>query len=224
MLSRCTMSAVILLAAYSAAVAAVQGSPALEPSSAADAPWAIEWLTPDLKGAATPKTLILCSDRMAEHLKRYQSLIEKLSALKGHTILDGSKLEARKPAADIGYIVFAHKGNEDQIVRNCVANYPELQPIVTEFIEKEISAEQDEFQDLIKYGILPKAAQPRQCFGRYYYQTEDYYPTRATKKWFALIEMDYSSDDRCFDESFSATFGIDPESCRSAGICVDDGK
>ncbi|MGM5009384.1 hypothetical protein ACD592_09630 [Rhizobium sp. 969_B3_N1_2] len=223
MLYRCTLSAVILLSACSSAVAAVQGSPALETPSDPGAPWATEWLAPDLKDAATPKTLILCSDDMTEHLRRYRLLIEKLSVLKGHTILDGSKLGVRKPAADIGYIVFAHKGNEDQI-SNCVANYPELQPIVTNFIEKEILAEQDQFQDLIKAGILPKQAQPRQCFGKYYYPTKDYYPTRSSKRWFALIEMDYSSDNRCFDESLAATFGIHPESCRSAGICIDDRK
>ncbi|RUL97208.1 hypothetical protein [Rhizobium chutanense] len=223
MLSRCMISAVVLLAASSSAVAAVQGRPVSEPPSDPGAPWAIEWLTPDLKDAATPKTLILCSDDMAEHLRRYRSLIEKLSELKGHTVLDGSKLGARKPAGTIGYIVSAHRGNEDK-VSDCVANYPELQPVVTDFTEREISAEQNEFQNLIKFGILPKEVKPRECFGRYYYPTEDYNPTRNSTGWFALVEMDYSSDDRCFEESFSATFGIDPDSCRLAGICVDDKK
>jgi len=218
------ISATVLLAAYTSAVAAIQGSPALEPSSDPVAPWAVEWLSSDLKDAATPKTIILCSDDMAEHLKRYRSLIEKLSVLKGHTILDGSKLGVRKPASDIGYIFFAHKGNEGDTIRNCVENYPELQPIVTNFLEKEISAEQNEFQNLIKFGILPKEVQPRECFGRYYYPTEDYNPTRNSTGWFALVQMDYSSDNRCFDESLAATFGIHPISCRSAGICVDDKK
>lgn len=224
MLSRCMISAVILLSACSFAVAAVKGSPAPESPSDLGAPWAVEWLTPDLRDEATPKTLILCSDRMEEHLRRYRSLIEKLSVLKGHTILDGSKPGLRKPVADIGYIVFAHKGDEAQIVSNCVANYPELQPILNNFIEKEISAEKNEFQNLIKFGILPKGVRPLECFGRYYYPTEDYNPTRNSKGWFALVQMDYSSDDRCFDESYATTFGIHPESCRSAGICVDDKK
>ncbi|TBZ68795.1 hypothetical protein E0H64_15740 [Rhizobium leguminosarum bv. viciae] len=225
MLSSYMMSAVVLLTAYSSAVAAVQGGPALEPPSDPGAPWAIEWSMPDRKDEMTPKTLILCSDHMDEHLRRYWSLIEKAGVLKGYTILDGSKLGAYKSATgSVGYIVSAHKGKQDQTVSNCVANYPELQPLVSDFIEKGISAQQDEFKNLIRIGILPREVRPRQCYSRFYYQTEDYYPTRNTKKWLALIDVDDSPDNRCFDVTLPATFGIHPFSCESAGICVHDRK
>ncbi|NKL79773.1 hypothetical protein [Rhizobium leguminosarum] len=225
MLSRCMISAVILLAAYSSAVAAVEGSPALEPPSDLGAPWAIEWSMPDRKDEMTPKTLILCSDHMDEHLRRYRSLIEKSGVLKGYTILDGSKLGAYKSAAgSVGYIVSTHKGNEDQTVSNCVANYPELQPLVTDFIAKGIRANEDEFQNLIKTGILPKEVLPLQCYSRFYYPTKDHYPTKSTKQWLALIDVDDTTDNRCFDVTLPTTFGIHPFSCESAGICVDDRK
>ncbi|MBX4954337.1 hypothetical protein HJB51_22440 [Rhizobium lentis] len=225
MLSLCMMSAVVFLTACSSAVAAVEGSPALEPPSDPGAPWVIEWSMPDRKDEMTPKTLILCSDHMAEHLGRYRSLIEKSGVLKGYMILDGSKLGAYKPAAgSVGYIVSAHKGNEDQTVSNCVAKYPELKPLVTDFIEKGIWLQQAEFQNLIKVGILPKEVRPLQCYSRFYYPTEDHYPTKSTKQWLALIDVDDSADNRCFDVTLPATFGIHPFSCEAAGICVDDRK
>ncbi|WP_184459664.1 hypothetical protein [Rhizobium aethiopicum] len=225
MLPRCTILAAILLSACSSAVAAAQGSPALEPPPDPGAPWAIEWSVPDRKDEMTPKTLVLCSDHMDEHLRRYRSLIEKLGVLKGYTILDGSKPVAYKPVAGaIGYIFSAHKGNEDRTVSDCIANYPELQPIVADFTEKAMSAQQNDFQSLVKAGALPKEILPLQCYSKFYYPTEDYFPTRNTKNWFALIDVDDSADNRCFDVTLPATFGISPDSCESAGICVDDRK
>ncbi|MBY5640085.1 hypothetical protein HFO32_02060 [Rhizobium leguminosarum] len=214
MLSSCMMSAVVLLTAYSSAVAAVEGGPTLEPPANANAPWAIEWLSPDLKDAATPRTLVLCSDRMDEQLRRYRSLIEKLSVLKGHTILDGSKPVARKQqAGSIGYIIIAHQGKEDLAVNSCAANYPEVRAFVTDFMEKELLAQQNEVQDLIRLGILPKSATPRQCFGK------SYYPAEGTKTWQAHVNIDGSSDDRCLDEFLPVTFGINPNYCSSSAAC-----
>ncbi|PDT03790.1 hypothetical protein CO666_13995 [Rhizobium chutanense] len=214
MLSRCMISAVVLLAASSSAVAAAERSPALKPPANTNAPWAIEWLSPDLKDAATPRTLVLCSDRMDEQLRRYRSLIEKLSVLKGYTILDGSKPQTHKQeAGSIGYVIFAHRGNEDLAVNSCVANYPEVRAFVADFIEKELSSQQNSVQDLIRLGILPKGALPRQCFGK------TYYPAEGTKTWLADVGIDGSSDNRCLDEFLPFTFGINPNYCSSSAVC-----
>ncbi|WSH65625.1 hypothetical protein U8Q05_03625 [Rhizobium ruizarguesonis] len=212
--SKCTIFAIGLLASYSSAAASGEEIPAREPPANTNAPSAIGWLDPDLKDAATPRTLILCSDRVDEQLRRYRSLIEKISDLKAHEVLDGRKFSGINQAVGtIGYIVSAHRGNQDQAIRDCIANYPKLQGVVADFVEKEIPAQQDQFQDLIRGGILPKETQPRQCFAKYYY------PAEGAMKWNLLVEMDYSSDDRCFDESYTSTFGISPNYCSSSDVC-----
>ncbi|MGW9949827.1 hypothetical protein J2W92_005178 [Rhizobium leguminosarum] len=209
MLFRCVIYTIVLLS-YSSIV--VAGSP----SSAANtnAPSAIDWLNPTLKDAATPRTLILCSDQVDEQLRRYRSLIEKISDLKGHEVLDGGKFSGiGQPVGTIGYIVSAHRGNEDQAVKNCVASHPELRAIIADVIEKEIPAQQARFKDLIRFGILPKGTQPFQCFSKPYYSTE------GATTWIVRVGIDSSSNDRCFDELLPITFGISPDYCRSSDVC-----
>ncbi|MCW1754958.1 hypothetical protein [Rhizobium acaciae] len=212
--SKCTIFAIGLLASYSSAVASGEEIPAREPPANTNAPSSIGWLDPDLKDAATPRTLILCSDRTDEQLRRYRSLIEKLGVLNGYTVLDGRTFSTlKRPAGAIGYIVSAHRGNEDQAVRSCAASYPELLSIVTDAIEKEIPAQQAEFQDLIRFGILPKEAQPFQCFSKQYYSTD------GARTWVARVGIDSSSNDRCFNELLPLTFGISPDYCSSSDVC-----
>ncbi|AUW43201.1 hypothetical protein CUJ84_Chr002853 [Rhizobium leguminosarum] len=53
---------------------------------------------------------------------------------------------------------------------------------------------------------MPKGTRPSQCYTRYYYPTEDYYPTRSSKQWFAVVEVDDSADKRCSDDFLPGIF------------------
>lgn len=207
--------AISILAPCSSSIAS--GIEPLTPQlpSGAGTPPAIDWNMPDLKDKTTPKTLVLCSEHPAEQIGLYKSLIEKIGILKGYTILDGSKRnEWTQEINDPGYVVFINKISDNDELQNCIANYPEIKPIITDFIENRIPNQQNVLQKLTRAGALPPGVSPSQCYSRFYYP-----PVEGRGRWTAYVGIDYSSDGRCIEDFLPNTFGISPISCQSTGIC-----
>ncbi|WP_244430681.1 hypothetical protein [Rhizobium sp. CF142] len=219
--SRVIVFVIVVLMSHSRAVGAMQEIAPIESPPNRTAPWEIEWSMPDLKDETTPKTLVVCSEHVNEQIRQYRSLIEKATVLKGYTILDGNELNAQKRAADnVGYIVFINQSADNKALSDCIEKYPDLKPIVTHFIQTNIPDSQKTMQTLIQAGALPAGMPPSQCMSRFYYPTEDYYPTREQhQRWVAHVGIAYSSDEICLESFLPSTFGIDPDSCQSAGIC-----
>ncbi|MBB3311886.1 hypothetical protein FHT78_003662 [Rhizobium sp. BK196] len=219
MFFRCIFAIFILLS-HSYAVAAVQEVSPIESPLNASAPWAIEWNMPDWKDETTPKTLIVCSEHSDEQVRQYRSLIEKAAVLHGYTILDGNKPnEQMQTENSTGYIVFIDNDNSSREFSDCIEKYPNIKTIVTNFIQTNMSAEQKTVQTLLKAGVLPAGTPPSHCSSRFYYSTKDYYPTRGQQQWIAHVGIGNSSDLSCLELFRLGTFGIDPRSCQSAGIC-----
>lgn len=219
MFSRCIVFAIFVLVSHSYAVAAVQEVSPVESPLNPSAPWAIEWNMPDRKDETTPKTLIVCSEHSDEQVGQYRSLIEKAIVLQGYTVLDGNKPnELKKAENSIGYIVFIDKNTSGRGLSDCIENYPELKPIVADFMRT--ADAQKNVQILIQAGVLPAGTPPSQCMSRFYYPTKDYDPTREPhQRWVAHVGIAYSSDLSCLEHFQLGTFGIHPRSCQSAGIC-----
>ncbi len=222
MFSRFIVVAIGVLVSHSYAIAAAVQE--VSPSRSAPspiAPWAIEWTMPDRKDENTPETLIVCSEHSDEEVREYRSLIEKAKVLQGYTVLDGAKPYDHKQAENrIGYIVFIDNHTGDGWLGDCIEKYPDLKPIVTDFMQTSMLNAQKDVQILIRAGILPAGTPPSPCMTRFYYPTKDYYPTgEYHQRWVAHVGMVYSSDLSCHKLFQLGTFGIDPRSCQSAGIC-----